>query len=59
LQGDVTFGTSIPFEVTPQSHDFTAEVMFHLYYPGTLRLRALCTDGCPTHIFNLYLGKFN
>jgi hypothetical protein len=58
LISDVAYGTSILFEVTADSHDGTAEVMFNLFFTGTLRLQANCTGGCPTRIFNLYLGRF-
>jgi hypothetical protein len=62
LQSDVAFGTSIQFEVnsisTNYGGDGTAEIMFNYYYTGTLRLKALCTGGCPTRFFNLYLARF-
>jgi hypothetical protein len=58
LVSDVAFGTSVLFEVNSDSGDNTAEVMFNFIYSGTLRLKANCTGGCPTRLFNLYLARF-
>ncbi|MDR1583081.1 MAG: hypothetical protein LBS55_07490 [Prevotellaceae bacterium] len=58
LVSDVAFGTSVLFEVNSDSGDSTAEVMFNFVYTGTLRLKAYCTGGCPTRLFNLYLARF-
>jgi hypothetical protein len=58
LVADAAYGTSVLFEVNSDSGDSTAEVMFNYVYPGTLRLKANCTGGCPTRIFNLNLFRF-
>jgi hypothetical protein len=58
LQSDVAFGTSSQFEINSNSHDHTAEIVFHFFYTGNLRLKALCTGNCPTRLVNLTLQKF-
>ena len=58
LHSDVAFGTSTQFEINSNSHDNTAEIMFHYFYTGNLHLKAQCISGCPTRLFNLTLDKF-
>jgi hypothetical protein len=58
LQSDVAFGTSAQFEINSNSHDYTAEIIFHYVYTGNLRLKALCTGNCPARLVNLTLHKF-
>ncbi|MDR1984577.1 MAG: hypothetical protein LBQ28_07130 [Prevotellaceae bacterium] len=58
LQSDVAFGTSAQFEINSNSHDCTTEIIFHYFYTGNLRLKALCTGNCPTRLANLTLHKF-
>ncbi|KAA6301904.1 MAG: hypothetical protein EZS26_001907 [Candidatus Ordinivivax streblomastigis] len=63
LQSSVAFGTSIQFEVNSiaidknYGGDGTAEIMFNYVYTGSLYLKAMCTGGCPTSIFNLRLYR--
>ncbi|GHT23809.1 hypothetical protein AGMMS4957_15880 [Bacteroidia bacterium] len=62
LQSNVAFGISKQFEANSTSNthggDGTDEIMFHIIYKTTIRLKSYCTGGCPARLANLRLSRF-